>query len=228
VLNNPLRYSDPSGHWYYDPGCQCLVKTKDPTHENEIDPVSAQGPEGAFFNYDETPATNPIKGFMPQDGGAAYCAATGDCPDIFPGVAPILPDRWGVRIDATFTELGGVDINVEFTCRFGTAIGCRVSGAIGPEVGPSMGAQVAIGPVFVWENPEEKPLTVSTIGGQWVAVTGVEVDVTRGKGFVEIFVGVSFGGGAGVYSDPASIPYNGADVQEFLIDVVQSLLEQAQ
>ncbi len=25
TINNPLRYSDPSGHWYYDPGCDCMV-----------------------------------------------------------------------------------------------------------------------------------------------------------------------------------------------------------
>jgi RHS repeat-associated protein len=25
VRNQPLRYVDPSGHWYYDPGCDCLV-----------------------------------------------------------------------------------------------------------------------------------------------------------------------------------------------------------
>ncbi len=26
--NNPLKYIDPSGHWYYDPGCDCLVQTQ--------------------------------------------------------------------------------------------------------------------------------------------------------------------------------------------------------
>jgi RHS repeat-associated protein len=25
VVGNPLKYIDPSGHWYYDPGCDCLV-----------------------------------------------------------------------------------------------------------------------------------------------------------------------------------------------------------
>jgi hypothetical protein len=33
VQNNPLRYTDPTGHWYYEPGCDCLVDTKTPGNE---------------------------------------------------------------------------------------------------------------------------------------------------------------------------------------------------
>jgi RHS repeat-associated protein len=33
VGNNPVRYVDPTGHWYYDPGCDCLVDTKEPGNE---------------------------------------------------------------------------------------------------------------------------------------------------------------------------------------------------
>ena len=28
-LNAPTRYTDPTGHWYYDPGCDCLVHNRD-------------------------------------------------------------------------------------------------------------------------------------------------------------------------------------------------------
>jgi len=33
VGNNPLKYTDPSGRWYYDPGCDCLVHTKEGYNE---------------------------------------------------------------------------------------------------------------------------------------------------------------------------------------------------
>ena len=31
--NSPARYTDPSGHWYYDPGCDCIVYTKEPGNQ---------------------------------------------------------------------------------------------------------------------------------------------------------------------------------------------------
>jgi RHS repeat-associated protein len=72
VLNNPLRLVDPTGHWYYDPGCRCLVKTRDSGHNYWIDPVSTRHHSGSrYLNYDETAATNPRQGFIPQDAGAA-------------------------------------------------------------------------------------------------------------------------------------------------------------
>jgi hypothetical protein len=57
VLNNPVKYNDPSGHWYYDPGCDCLVATGNPgnedpdnlTYENAAGSVSAL--ELAFDPY---------------------------------------------------------------------------------------------------------------------------------------------------------------------------------
>ena len=33
VLNNPLRYTDPTGHWYYDPGVDALVHTRESGNE---------------------------------------------------------------------------------------------------------------------------------------------------------------------------------------------------
>ncbi len=79
AANNPLRFSDPSGHWYYDPGCQCLVQTRDSGHNYWTDPVSTRHHSGSrYLNYDETPESSPITPIMPQDGGAAYCAVA-DC-----------------------------------------------------------------------------------------------------------------------------------------------------
>jgi RHS repeat-associated protein len=34
VLNSPLRYTDPTGHSYYDPGCDCMVQTHETENEN--------------------------------------------------------------------------------------------------------------------------------------------------------------------------------------------------
>ncbi|HRQ42691.1 MAG TPA: papain-like cysteine protease family protein, partial [Chloroflexota bacterium] len=34
VLNRPLNLIDPTGHWYYDPGCDCLVDTGNPGNEH--------------------------------------------------------------------------------------------------------------------------------------------------------------------------------------------------
>ena len=33
VNNNPVRYTDPSGHWYYEPTCECLVDTHESYNE---------------------------------------------------------------------------------------------------------------------------------------------------------------------------------------------------
>jgi len=114
VLNNPLRFVDPTGHWYYDPGCQCLVQTKDSGHNYRTDPVSVKHHSGSrFLNYDETPESNPKQGFIPQDAGAAFCEITGDCAS---SLLPSIPDaeRWGVRIDFTTGFLVNFDINSFF------------------------------------------------------------------------------------------------------------------
>jgi len=34
TINNPLKYIDPTGHDYYDPGCDCMVHTKERTNEH--------------------------------------------------------------------------------------------------------------------------------------------------------------------------------------------------
>jgi RHS repeat-associated protein len=35
VRNNPMRYTDPTGHWYYDPGCDCMVDNGEPEYQFE-------------------------------------------------------------------------------------------------------------------------------------------------------------------------------------------------
>jgi RHS repeat-associated protein len=35
VNNSPVRFTDPSGHWYYDPGCDCLVDNGEPERQFE-------------------------------------------------------------------------------------------------------------------------------------------------------------------------------------------------
>jgi RHS repeat-associated protein len=76
AANNPLRFSDPSGHWYYDPGCQCLVQTRDSGHNYWIDPVSTRHHSGSrFLNYNETWESNPARPRQPGTGGTSFVDA---------------------------------------------------------------------------------------------------------------------------------------------------------
>ena len=55
AAGNPILYNDPSGHWYYDPGCDCLVDTKE--SKNEF-------PEN--LTYEERAAMEPAPGISEE------------------------------------------------------------------------------------------------------------------------------------------------------------------
>ncbi len=85
VQNNPVRYTDPSGQWYYDPGCDCLVDNKDPNRQDD----------SANLNYVHN--SNPIdlensESFIPQKSNVAN----------------------GVRAEFTTSSLIGFDLNLDY------------------------------------------------------------------------------------------------------------------
>jgi len=219
VRNNPLRYTDPSGHWYYDPGHQALVKTKDPTHENAIDPVSTKyrGP-GRYLNYDETWQSSPIQPIMPQDAGAAYCEAA-SCANLSPVSQA---ERWGVRLDVTIPILPSIalDLNVEFTWDIGTTFeNFDAHATLSPEVGViPPGFQASGGVVVTSGLPEDQPLVSfmqsQTSGGSVPWGPGIETDITTDNRTGDI-TGLYLGGGPGtswgVYHDfaPLSLDLDG-------------------
>jgi len=208
VSNNPLRYVDPSGHWYYDPGCQCLVTTKDPHHENAIDPVSKSGPGSRFFNYDETAASNS-KQFhrVTASSRAAYCEAVGCASNLLPTIN--LPDaeRWGVRIDYTIGFIVNYDVNVELTWRSGHFLkDLHLTQTQNLEIGP-IGAGASVGPVFIMqedEDPQAFSLAPVEIGQSFALGLGLETgesfDQRSGK-LKSLYVGFQGGVQKGVYAD---------------------------
>jgi RHS repeat-associated protein len=56
VLGNPLRYTDPTGHWYYDPGADALVHTREKHNEH---PEYFELAKLRLYNYGKMLRRNP-------------------------------------------------------------------------------------------------------------------------------------------------------------------------
>jgi hypothetical protein len=63
VKNNAVRYTDPTGHWYYDPGCDCMVVNKERKRENDLNNLNYQRKENPFDLRNSEAFIKPKKNF---------------------------------------------------------------------------------------------------------------------------------------------------------------------
>lgn len=86
--NNPMRYTDPSGHWYYDPGCDCLVDTEDNSGNENPENLDYE----IDYNEDEG---NPLEELLGDRGrGADYKTFSFGGGGIIGGHVSITNDRY--------------------------------------------------------------------------------------------------------------------------------------
>jgi RHS repeat-associated protein len=171
VVGRVLNLTDPTGHYYYDPGCDCLVKT----HENRLE----------YEEYTRRPTaeemTNPFGAIMVQEM-----------------LIPEGEGAIGLRLDVSVASIGyGADLNVELLYKPGEGFGLYVSPSVGYAT-PGWG--VTAGPVFVTNLPslDEYSGHVETIGGSLKLVLGLEVDVSGDPDDPEAPRATYFGVGPGI------------------------------
>jgi hypothetical protein len=188
--------------------------TKDPTHENAIDPVSTgHHSDSRYFDYDETPESNPTgQFFRPEDGGAAYCESV-DC-TVIPNLSLPQPKRVGARLDFTIGWIFNWDINGELTTSMENPSDIELTATNNLELGP-IGWGLNIGPVIYWQESEEDPsvlsLALPEAGMSLAAGPGIEFGHAFDQNGEHLltFVGAGIGTSAGIgYVDVIGLTVN--------------------
>jgi hypothetical protein len=76
--NNPVRYTDPSGHWYYDPGCDCLVDHRSPEFEHRSNLNYVNTAKGMDYSRSRESFVNKALPFQKSQDLGPFCQARGD------------------------------------------------------------------------------------------------------------------------------------------------------